>query len=52
MIGLYCAIGALVILLAIIALNTWIKKPSKQKRVAMNPPDELDGEQLAKKLYG
>ena len=37
MIVLYCVLGILFILIAVMALNTWVKKPTKKSRVRSTP---------------
>lgn len=50
MIGLYSIIGVLVVIFAIIALNTWVKKPSKRKAGQKSAQIGFDEAKLAKHL--
>ncbi|MBT3318951.1 MAG: M20/M25/M40 family metallo-hydrolase [Clostridia bacterium] len=52
MIVLYSILGALAVLVAIIALNTWIKKPSKRKEGVAKFESDLERDKIAKHLSG
>ena len=52
MIGLYSTVGVILILVAIIALNTWIKKPSKRKEEGARVKSDLDSGKIAEHLSG
>ncbi len=51
MIALYCVLGILFILIAVMALNTWVKKPGKKEKFT-TPEIDFDEQKLAEHLSG